>query len=127
MKMATPGETLDMTEPPSEASDRREVVILAGEAREVQKQKFLLIIRTDAGGFFGFDDSEIPEVDSFQGQFAELLPADPATSEVKLQACLLLQRIGITDDVLFRRQRGLWYAVCPGNFPVRRRSERQES
>ena len=32
MKTATPGEKLDMTEPPSEAFDRREVVVLLGEA-----------------------------------------------------------------------------------------------
>ena len=34
MKTARPGETLDMTEPPSEAFDRREVVVLTGKMVE---------------------------------------------------------------------------------------------
>jgi hypothetical protein len=41
MKTATPGEKMDMTEPPSEAFDRQEVIVLMGESRDGQKQKFL--------------------------------------------------------------------------------------
>ena len=37
-KFATPGEKLDMTEAPSEAFDRREVVVLMGESCDGQKQ-----------------------------------------------------------------------------------------
>lgn len=51
MKMAKPGETLDMTEPPSEAFDRREVVVLTGETVQHGEQRLLPIIRTNAGGF----------------------------------------------------------------------------
>ena len=54
--MAKPGEALDMTEPPSEAFDRREVVMLTGETAQHCKQMLLPIIRTDAGGFFGFGE-----------------------------------------------------------------------
>ncbi len=61
IKVAAPGETLDPTERPSEALDRREVVVLSGEARGSKRQKFLPIIRTDAGGFFGFGESDLPE------------------------------------------------------------------
>ena len=43
MKTATPGEKMDMTEPPSEAFDRQEVIVLMGESRDGQKQKFLPI------------------------------------------------------------------------------------
>jgi hypothetical protein len=50
MKMAKPGETQDMTEAPSEAFDRREVVVLTGETAQHCKQLLLPIIRTDAGG-----------------------------------------------------------------------------
>ena len=39
MKMARPGETLDMTEPPSEAFDRREVVVLTGETARARRAK----------------------------------------------------------------------------------------
>jgi hypothetical protein len=100
MKMASPGETLDPTEAPSEAFDRREVVVLAGEARGSKKQKFLPILRTDAGGFFGFGESDIPQFDNFQGRFAELLPPHAGTPDLKAQARLLLQVMGITDSTL---------------------------
>jgi hypothetical protein len=41
-------------EPTSEAFDRREVEVLTGETAERGEQRLLPIIRTDAGGFFGF-------------------------------------------------------------------------
>ena len=41
MKTATPGEKFDMTEAPSEAFDRQEVIVLMGESHGGQKQKFL--------------------------------------------------------------------------------------
>jgi hypothetical protein len=61
MKCAKPGEKLDMTEPPSEAFDRQEVIVLMGEARDAQKQKFLPIIRSGNGKFFGFGESNVPD------------------------------------------------------------------
>jgi len=100
MKLAAPGETLDPKERPSEAIDRREVVVLAGEARGTQKQKFLPIIRTDAGGFFGFGESDVPQFDSLQGRFAEILPPHPATKERQAQARLQLHAMGIPDSAL---------------------------
>jgi hypothetical protein len=51
MKSATPGEKMDMTEPPSEAFDRQEVIVLMGESHTGQKQKFLPIIRSGNGNF----------------------------------------------------------------------------
>jgi hypothetical protein len=48
IKIAKPGETLDMSEPPSEAFDRREVVVLTGETVEHGEQRLLPFIRTDA-------------------------------------------------------------------------------
>jgi len=56
LKMAKLGETLDMTGPPSEAFDRREAVVLSGETVEHGRRMLLPIIRTDAGGFFGFGE-----------------------------------------------------------------------
>lgn len=100
MKMAAPGETLDPTERPSEALDRREVVLLTGEARGVKKQKFLPIIRSGNGKFFGFGESDLPEFDNFQGRFAELLPPRAGTPELRSTAKLLLKAMGITDSTL---------------------------
>ena len=79
--MARPGETLDMTEPPSEAFDRREVVVLTGETAQHCKQMLLPIIRTDAGGFFGFGEHDGPKLDNFEGRFAQLLPPKRPTPE----------------------------------------------
>jgi hypothetical protein len=74
MKMVKPGETLDMTEPPSEAFDRREVVVLTGETAQHCKQMLLPIIRTDAGGFFGLGEHVGPKLDNFEGRFTRLVP-----------------------------------------------------
>ena len=68
MKTATPGEKMDMTEPPSEAFDRQEVIVLMGESRAGQKQKFLPIIRSGNGKFFGFGDSNMPSLDKMEGE-----------------------------------------------------------
>jgi hypothetical protein len=73
-KFAKPDEKFDVTEPPSEAIDRREFVVLVGESRTGQKQKFLPIIRSGNGKFFGFGESEAPAIDEMKGRFAQLLP-----------------------------------------------------
>src|SRR6266516_4080221 len=69
-KFAKPGEKFDMTEAPSEAFDRRELVVLMGESHSGQKQKFLPIIRSGNGKFFGFGESEVPAMDKMKGRFA---------------------------------------------------------
>ena len=95
-KFATPGEKLDLTEAPSEAFDRRELVVLMGESRDGQKQRFLPIIRSGNGKFFGFGESEVPEMDAMKGRFAQILPSkipDAATREV---AMLMLKMKGAT-------------------------------
>jgi len=68
MKLATPGEELDMTEPPSEAFDRQEVIVLMGESHTGQKQKYLPIIRSDNGKFFGGCLSENSKGSCFWGK-----------------------------------------------------------
>ena len=90
MKMAKPGETLDMTEPPSEAFDRREVVVLTGETTQHSKQMLLPIIRTDAGGFFGFGEHDGPKLDNFEGRFAQQLPPKrPCAEGIELARAML--------------------------------------
>ena len=100
MKMARPGETLDMTEPPSEAFDRREVVVLTGETAQHSKQMLLPIIRTDAGGFFGFGEHDGPKLDNFEGRFAQVLPPKQATGEVRELARAMLAAMGVTEERL---------------------------
>ena len=74
VKFAMQGERFDETEPPSEAFDRQEVVVLTGESRTGQQQKFLPIIRSDNGNFFGLDESDSPSMDEMKGRFAQILP-----------------------------------------------------
>src|ERR1017187_7186121 len=100
MKIAKPGETLDTTEPPSEAFDRQEVVIITGETIGRQKQKLLPIIRTDAGGFFDFGEHDGPKFDDYKGRFAQIIPpTKPATEHQKL-AKAMLAAMGITEQSL---------------------------
>jgi hypothetical protein len=84
----------------SEALDRREVVVLAGETRGAKKQRFLPIIRTNAGGFFGFGESDVPQFDNFQVRFADILAPHPPAKEMQAKARLLLKAMGIDDSDL---------------------------
>ena len=95
MKIAAPGEKMDMTEPPSEAFDRREVVVLMGESHHGQKQKFLPIIRSDNGKFFGFGESDVPGFDAMKGRFAEILPPKLAEPHVREVAKAMLKVKGV--------------------------------
>jgi hypothetical protein len=90
-KFATPGEKLDETEPPSESFDRREFVTLMGEDRTGQKQKFLPIIRSGNGKFFGFNDSETPVMDGMTGRFAQILSPKVPDEQTRLLAKTMLK------------------------------------
>lgn len=68
--IAEPGKPFDADTPPSEAFDRREFVVLMGETAGKNKQKLLPIIRTDAGGFFGFGEFDSRSFEGFHGRFA---------------------------------------------------------
>ena len=100
MNLAKPGKALDMTEPPSEAFDRREVVVLTGETAQHCKQLLLPIIRTDAGGFFGLGEHDGPKIDNFTGRFAQLLPPKQPTGEARELARALLASMGIGEERL---------------------------
>ena len=94
-KFAQPGEKLDMTEAPSEAFDRRELVVLMGESRNGQKQRLLPIIRSDNGKFFGFGESELPELDEMKGRFAQLLPTKVPDDGLRQVAKAMLKVQGV--------------------------------
>lgn len=95
MKSATPGENFDMTEPPSEAFDRREVVVLMGESHTGQKQKFLPIIRSGNGKFFGFGESEVLGMDQMKGRFAQILPTKVPDAAMRDLAKVMLKVKGV--------------------------------
>ena len=94
-KFAKPGEKFDMTEPPSEAFDRREVVVLMGESRNAHKQKFLPIIRSGNGKFFGFGESEMPDVEEMKGRFAQILSPKVTDAQMREVAKAMLKVKGV--------------------------------
>ena len=94
-KFAKPGEKFDLTEAPSEAFDRREFVVLMGESRDARRQKFLPIIRSDNGMFFGFGESEVPGMDEIKGRFAQILPPKVPDEKMRLVAQAMLQVKGV--------------------------------
>ncbi len=102
MKLASPDGTLDLTVPPSESLHRKEVVILTGESRTGCRQKLLPIIRTGAGGFFGFGDFAGPEPTSFSGRFAQILAPKPPTPAEQARARALLEAMGVKAESVRR-------------------------
>jgi hypothetical protein len=102
MKLAAPDGSLDLSVPPSESLNRREVVLLTGETRAGFKQKILPIIRTGAGGFFGFGEFDGPSATSFEGRFAQILPPKRPSPEMQTKARTLLAAMGVTPAALRR-------------------------
>ena len=96
MKTASPDGTLDLTVPPSQSLHRREVVALTGESQAGYRQKILQIIRTGAGGFFGFGEFTTPPETTFSGRFAQILPPKVPTSAEQKKAAALLAVLGVT-------------------------------
>jgi hypothetical protein len=99
-KFAKPGEKFDMTEAPSEAFDRREFVVLMGESHSGQKQKFLPIIRSGNGKFFGFGESEVPAMDEMKGRFAQLLSPKVPDAAMRDLAKAMLKVKGVGRAML---------------------------
>ena len=98
--MAKPGQPLDPTIPPSEAFDREEFVVVMGETAGRKTQRFLPILRTDAGGFFGFGESNLPLLDGIEGRFAGMLPPVEPPAEMRTMAQTVLAAIGVTREAL---------------------------
>jgi hypothetical protein len=94
-KFAKPDEKLDPTEQPSESYDRQEVIVLMGKSHGGQKQKFLPIIRSGNGKFFGFGESTAPGMDKMEGRFAQILPPQPPTDEHRAIAHAALKVKGV--------------------------------
>jgi hypothetical protein len=91
---ARPGETLDPAELPSEAFDRQEVVVLMGESQNDRKQRFLPIIRSGNGKFFGFGEANTTS-DKLEGRFARIFSLKPPSLESRAIAQALLRAKGV--------------------------------
>jgi hypothetical protein len=96
VKTAKPGEDFDKTEPPSEAFDRRECVVLMGESMaEGRKQQMLPIIRSGNHKFFGFVDSAAEKMDKLEGRFSQLLPTKTPDEAMRALALAMLKIKGV--------------------------------
>ena len=102
MKTASPDGTLDLTVPPSQSLHWREVVVLTGDSQTGCRQKLMPIIRTGAGGFFGFGEFTTPPETTFSGRFAQILPPKVPTSAEQAKAAALLAVPGVTAEGLRR-------------------------
>ena len=89
-KFAVPGETFDEKEAPSEAIDRKEFVVLTGESRDGNRQKFLPIIRSGNGRFFGFGEPYEPGAE-MKGRFSGLIPSHTPDAQMRELAHAVLQ------------------------------------
>ena len=96
MKTAKADEKFDMTEPPSEAFDRQEVLVLMGESiAEGQKQQLLPIIRSGNHKFFGFGESAVSKLDKLEGRFSQLLPTKVPDEAMRALALAMLKVKGV--------------------------------
>ncbi len=105
-KFAAPGETFDAMEAPSEAIDRKEYVILTGESRDGNRQKFLPIIRSGNGRFFGFGEPYEPGAE-MTGRFAGLIPSHTPDAQMRELAKAVLEVKGgrVQPGTLLRASR----------------------
>ena len=71
-----------------------------GEAQGRKTQRFLPILRTDAGGFYWFGEFDALKFDRIEGRFAGMLPPQQPTPETRAMAQALLAAMGVTRDEL---------------------------
>jgi hypothetical protein len=83
--------------PPSEASDRQEIVIITGEAYGGAKQKVLPIIRDWSGRFCDFGGG-LP-LKRGEGRFTNILPCELPTPQVQAEAKQLLSRLAMDEKM----------------------------
>ena len=74
--------------------------MLTGETAQRSKQMLLPIIRTDAGGLFGFGEHVGPKLYNFEGRFAQLLPPMRPGGEGIELASAMLATMGVTEERL---------------------------
>ena len=70
-------------------------MLFRSESFTAHKQKFLPIIRSDNGKFFGFGESDVPGFDAMKGRFAEILPPKLAEPHVREVAKAMLKVKGV--------------------------------
>ena len=106
VKKAKPGETLDSKEPPSEAFDRQEAIVLMGESMtEGQQQQMLPIIRSGNNKFFGFGDAPITKMEKLEGRFSQLLRTKVPDENLRALALAMLKVKGVQHPMAAKEQK----------------------
>jgi len=95
VRLATPDGRLDTATPPSQAPDRREMVVLMLEGTSRRANRFLPIQRDPAGGFIEFGRHPMPDFASAEGRFAGLMPQHTPTAEQVAAARVALLKLGM--------------------------------
>lgn len=72
--------------------------MLTGESRTSCRQKFLPIIRTGAGGVFGFGDFAAPPETTFSGHFTQILPDSASPRALRVSTTDFRRRDFIAVD-----------------------------
>ena len=85
-KVAKKNEVLDLSKPPSQYPDRREVLMVTGETRYENCQKLLPIHRSDSGKFMGFGEPHHVGTEKVKGRFAQFLPQNFPDLETQRKA-----------------------------------------
>lgn len=92
VRLASPEGKLDTETPPSQAPDRREMVVLMLEDVTRCGNRFLPIHRDAGGGFVEFGHHPMPEFTTAEGRFAGLMPKHlPTAAEVAAAKATLLK------------------------------------
>jgi hypothetical protein len=66
-----------------------------GESHSGQKPKFLPIIHSGNGKFFGLGETTIPGMDKMEGRFAQILSPKVADDQMRLLAKTMLKVKGV--------------------------------
>jgi len=95
VRVAKPGGPIDPNIRPTDAPDRREVVVVMLEDSDHHANRMLLIVRDDAGGFVRFGESRTVEFAAAEGRFAQLMPQHPPAAETVAAAKAELLLLGV--------------------------------
>lgn len=95
VRLARPGGQLDTGTPPSQAPDRREMVVLMLEDNARCANSFLPITRDAAGKFVEFGEGKALNFTSTAGRFSGLMPRSPQSAGEVAAAHARLRAMGM--------------------------------
>lgn len=101
-----PNKQLDLSQPPSKAPDRQEILMMMGESRQGGIQKLMPILRDQQGKFLGFGETRQIGADKAHGRFAGFIQEEMPTREMQNRAKKLLETAGVVQTERKEEGRG---------------------